>query len=812
MNTTLSPSDSPPAPLVRRRYGWLWLACGLLAALLLLTWRAPSWWAPISAEDIEQSRLDIAPAPPIPGHGLQQTFVPRHNGLESVSLTLSRAGSGDGQGGSLTVALQDETGQEIARVVWPNEQLRHNEERELRLPPQRSSAGQAYTLVLEGDEANIFSAWAYSLDVYGDGALTGAEGAAELKFTTRYRLLPADALRSVVALGRESAPILGFATLLLLLPGVVLLLLGSRLLPRLDPAAWLALAGALGMAIWPLLWQWLSLVGGRWRDWSLGLVLLALALALVVLLWRRGPYVRPLHWHHLLLALLLLAALAVRLLAVRDLAFPPWVDASRHALITQIMAERGQIVRDYAPYLPVERVPYHYGFHTLAASLALLGDWPLPRLLLLLGQGLGAAVPLALYGATWMVTRRRGAALLAAFLVALPFYFPAYYASWGRFTQLSSLLVLPLLLVLTWQALAGARGWRGAWPLVGLLAAGLALVHFRVFLLYLPFALLALFAARGRGGRSLVAAGALGAVLAAPYLLPLALHAAPSGMLTTAPEDYAAFPTGYLTAGWEQAFWWLGAGAWAVSLVAALRRRRWARLPLLLAAWLGALVLALTGPFAAIWLVNLNSAYIVFFAPLALLLAVVAGRLARRVGQNAVLRSCALAILGLFLPVALLFGARQQITVINRETILGRPADVAALDWIERELPDDARVAVNAWKWLGNTWAGSDGGAWLLPLTGRASTTPPVDYIYDLTLGHEVDSFNRGAQAVADWSEPAATARLQEAAVTHVFIGARGGFFDPADLARNSDLCTLYRRDGAFVFGWRKMEQGRCLP
>jgi len=102
---------------------------------------------------------------------------------------------------------------------------------------------------------------------------------------------------------------------------------------------------------------------------------------------------------HSLLLLLLLAALALRFVAVRDLAFPPWVDSSRHALITAVMASTGRAPDGYAPYLPVETFPYHFGFHTLSAGLALLTGWALPGLLLTLGQLLNGLLPLSVYAA-----------------------------------------------------------------------------------------------------------------------------------------------------------------------------------------------------------------------------------------------------------------------------------------------------------------------------------------------------------------------------------------------------------------------------
>ncbi|MDT8306874.1 MAG: hypothetical protein RRC07_13145, partial [Anaerolineae bacterium] len=451
--------------------GWVAVIAGVVAAFLWLTWASPSWWVPIRAEDLNQPRLDVAPAAPRPDNPLVQTFVSVHNGLEIIEVTLARTGTGDGSGGTFSLQLHDDAGALIAGQQWRNAQLRHNQTLQLDLTPQAGSAGRRYTLTVEGNEANVFSAWSYSLDVYAGGALAGGAGAAELQFTTRYRLLPAGVLHALARLVREGAQLIALLALLLLLPGTVVLLLAGRTLPRFDPAAWLALAMTLGAVFWPLLWQWTTLLGLRWRQGSVLALLVALALLAVGLAWRRPPRLAPLRSHHLLLLLLLLLALAVRLLAVRDLAFPPWVDSSRHALITRLMAERGQMPDDYLPYLNVSRTLYHYGFHTISASLALLGDWPLARLLLLTGQALGAAVPLALYGGAWMATRRPAAALLAAFLVAFPFHFPAYYATWGRFTQLTGVLVLSMLLMLTWQLLRGARRWHRAWPLVALLAA-----------------------------------------------------------------------------------------------------------------------------------------------------------------------------------------------------------------------------------------------------------------------------------------------------------------------------------------------------
>jgi hypothetical protein len=113
---------------------------------------------------------------------------------------------------------------------------------------------------------------------------------------------------------------------------------------------------------------------------------------------------------------------------------------------------------------------------------------------------------------------------------------------------------------------------------------------------------------------------------------------------------------------------------------------------------------------------------------------------------------------------------------------------------------DEGAVASSSWRWLGRTWAGNDGGAWIMPLTGRPATIPPVDYSFDPELARSVAAFNEAAEAREDWADPGAAEWLLEQGVSHIFVGQRGGFFDPATLARNPGLDLLYGQDGVFIF------------
>ncbi len=852
-----------PAPLLLIITALLILTTVILLDMLgVCAW--PPLCGPLTADDIVQGRLDTALPAPQGDLWLEQSFVPRRNGLNEIELLLARYGGEMPPGAEpsrLTVEVWDETGALVAAESLSTAALTHNQTYTLRFAPQNGSTGRRYVLRLSGSPTNHFSVWGYSTDIYEAGAARlinstlrqemGELEAQDMRFTTRYALTAGDALAAAVAPLGEWRLLLA-ALLYLPLPGVLLLLLVR---PRgWDGAAWLGAALALGVAAWPVVWLWLSLAGGRWSGGLLwGTVLVGWGAAALIA-WRRQTRTpgttgdrpqakgrRNQTTAHVLLGGLLLVTLASRFVAVRDQAFPPWVDSSRHGLITAVMVAGGQTPDGYAPYLPVDHFPYHFGFHTLSAGLSLMTAEPLPGLLLLLMQLLGGLLPLTVYSAGWMVTRRRAVGLLGAFLVALPFFFPGYYATWGRMTQLAAMVVMPVLLALTWRV---GRGRRPVWPLVGVLAAGLFLIHFRVFLFYLPFAALVAVAVSFKPTRTrwlggLLLAGGLALLLVVPRLAALVVATDPLATFQQSLPGYNDFPTGYLTTGWERLYVGLAAVAAAVVVVAAALRRRWATFPLLLLLWVGVLFALLAGERLGLpetLVVNLNSMYITLFLPLALLLSIVVGRITNyelrmtnkeersvvsgqlSVDQSPVssLRSAvggrrpavvsavaaALAVLaGAALALLLLFGWRQQVNILNRQTILAVPEDVAALAWIDANLPAEARVAVNAWQWLGQTWAAGDGGAWLLPLTGRAATTPPIDHIYNRELFAAVRAFNEPALAVEDWSDPAAAAWLAEQGVTHVFVGQRGGFFDPAELSRNPALELLYRREGTFVFG-----------
>ncbi|HJT17570.1 MAG TPA: hypothetical protein VJ853_09290, partial [Thermoanaerobaculia bacterium] len=279
----------------------------------------------------------------------------------------------------------------------------------------------------------------------------------------------------------------------------------------------LAMEMAIGLAFWPLLFLWTS-------GWSTLGVRVVFAIVLVAAI-HRYPKTSP---RFAMTYVALFAAVIVsRVLQARGLAFPAWVDSVHHATIVRLLIENGRVPATFDPFIPHAPFFYHWGYHALVAFVSWLTGLTraaqLPRVMIAFGQLLNALTFVSVYAAGRVLFRSRNAGLAAATIATLVSMLPAYYVSWGRYTQLSGLLLLPPLLIATWRARDVV--------LIALLAAGLFLIHVRVALFAAALALI-IFAIR-RELKPLVAA-AIAMLLSAPWLIRLAVNARiPSNRIVT---------------------------------------------------------------------------------------------------------------------------------------------------------------------------------------------------------------------------------------------------------------------------------------
>ena len=281
---------------------------------------------------------------------------------------------------------------------------------------------------------------------------------------------------------------------LLWLPGVAihrgLVRLGLR--PTPDTLHSGAIQLGLGLAVWPMLFLWTTTVGLIWQPWAAQIVALgAGGVGLGCLAWPwmtgwrgrlarlSGRSVEILAW-----GALMVLTVNIRLVQIRGLALPNWVDSVHHAMILRIFVEGGRIPESFAPFLPQNSFLYHWGYHADAAWLAWLLGWSDPfrlaTLMLHFGQLLGSLTLIMVYAAGRTLFHSRRAGMLAAVLATLISWYPAFYVSWGRYTQLAGLLILAPLMIQVWTLHRSRHMSAGDLLAVILLGGGLVLIHVRV--------------------------------------------------------------------------------------------------------------------------------------------------------------------------------------------------------------------------------------------------------------------------------------------------------------------------------------------
>jgi len=433
------------------------------------------------------------------------------------------------------------------------------------------------------------------------------------------------------------------------------------------------------------------------------------------------------------------------------------------------------------------------------------------------GHALNALAPLTTYALAARLARQPWAGVAAAAVVASIAYMPAYYVSWGRYTQLMGLVMLAPLWMLTEQSLSAARDRATAAATLGLLAAGLALTHYRVLAFYMVYVILRLLAfgleagrARWRGRSPLrlahLAPLAGGALLALLLIGPWAARFIAVARLVV-PDVYGgwempavvedAIPLALLRYGWTPH---LLAVAALGALWAALRRQRDL---LVLALWCGALLL-LANPqvlgLAKVWFISNGPVIISFWLPCAVLAgwlaadgcALLGEWFARRRNSSA-LCEWASALLAVSLLGLAGWGAWRTVDVVNPSTVLVKPEDLQAMVWVREHTPAEARFLINTRPWMNEVRMGVDGGWWLPLLGERPTNLPCILYTQGpADYRQAIQELAAAVEANPTLDDATLLARLREAGITHIYLGALPGPMTARVLDAHPLLEALY--------------------
>lgn len=435
----------------------------------------------------------------LPGQIFEQRLQPRRPGLSQVTIYLSGGEQiASDQPGWLDVEVftASQTAVPLSSQHFPLPQSAGSASQTILLPAQPGSNGETYLLRLSTREGKI-NVMGRSEDMYPEGGafLDGSPLAADAAFRTAYNYDPSNLWQDAALVLPQiwlALPLAG----LLILPGWSLLQI-SGLSRRFQLPEAASLSIGLSLAIIPVMFTWTSQFGLHFNRTTF-LLLLVVTSGIGLLQYVRLRRLEPvsvsqplagasLFWSTLLLAAIFLASLVLRWVMARHLSAPPWVDSIHHGLITRLVMENGAFPGDYTPYMQIASTAYHPGFHTVLAAFLWLSRMDLAAGMLLFGQVLNALAAPAAYLLGVSLTRNRDAGLAAALVVGLISPMPAYFTSWGRYTHLAGLLILPSVMAvvcLLLDSLVTAPGERKlrlrlVW-LVGLGCAGLFLTHYRV--------------------------------------------------------------------------------------------------------------------------------------------------------------------------------------------------------------------------------------------------------------------------------------------------------------------------------------------
>jgi hypothetical protein len=388
---------------------------------------------------------------------------------------------------------------------------------------------------------------------------------------------------------------------------------------------------------------------------------------------------------------------------------------------------------------------------------------------------------------------------------------PAYYATWGRFTLLAGLVLLPLAMAVALDIVHKGVSYQRIAKLI-VLTGGLLLAHYFAALLLVLF-LVFLGAQAGlrdlhqrsllNGSRflPLTLAAVAGALIAGAWLYRMwGYNKGQIGVVTVLPSqslDAVFFPN-YLSYLWRM----LGPRRNYVLLFQALLgllvaiKRHESRAFALWAIALGFLSIP--------WGLNLNPFrpdhfVIVLFLPATLLASDFLITTWERL-KAAQFERLAVALLGAVIVSLLVWGLSETRFIINPTTVFTTEADLRAIQWIEDNTPPCSRFLTNVVHWQYGTYRGVDGGWWITPLTGRKTLLPPVLYV----MGERdyVTQVNAYAEKTSQLQgcTPDFWDLVHSAEVTNIYLVNGRGSLQPDNLKECANLAIIYANEGVFVY------------
>ena len=386
-------------------------------------------------------------------------------------------------------------------------------------------------------------------------------------------------------------------------------------------------------------------------------------------------------------------------------------------------AEHYRIIQELLAFTWPTTSYYHLGYHVILAAITAVTSASIGQIMLLFGQFILAAIPLPIYFLIHRATFSKSAALLGLTFAAFGWFMPAHAVNWGKYPALLSLVLL--------QFTLGILLIKNRW-LFALAAIATVVIHTRSAILFGMLGaawVLSVLWEKQNNNKRIISFGVIAILLATLILLIYG-----NQVLSPILEPYQIWCT-------------LLAALLAVTVFQAFSQ--------LIVFSAFATLFMLIGLFIpvtqSLTLLDRPLVQMLLFLPLAF----IGGLSGARLPKFATLTLSAVIIFYAWTNFS--FSPSKCCQLVSRD-------DATALTWMDKHIPDDARIAIAAVSLNLNAYgkpirgAGIDAGIWVTPLT--QSTAIPLPNTTDFTkqVGHDL---------------------LCQYDISYIYVGARSQSFMP---------------------------------
>ena len=503
-------------------------------------------------------------------------------------------------------------------------------------------------------------------------------------------------------------------------------------------------------------------------------------------------------------------ALTWRFYQARELLLPNWVDSQHHYLITRVILENGSLPESLSPYLEGPFY-YHFGYHAVAAFFTFFSRLPIGDAMLILGQFINAAVGLSVYALGRALWRDWRPAAAAGLLVTFVTRMPAYYLSWGRYTLLMGLVLLPLAMGLALSMLKKSRGWREPLSLAILTGSLLLSHYFGAALLAIFLVILAIthilprlnkFSKAVKQMVPILGGAGGGLLFAAPWLWRVGkFYPHGTSLSTNLPETLA----GWVNGGMGEYLWqllgpasnhWLllAAGAGLVLGLIGMKNKGFGL-------WSLVIVLMSLPWGIALKPFRPDHYVIISFLPVGLWAGYLFWQAGKIINKEIGREWPGLVVMTLLVSGWIFWSFPLSSDIINPTTVLVTEDDIDALNWIRENTPEDARFYINTTHWQNGVYRGVDGGGWILPYTGRWAIVPTIFYGFspDKAQNQQIRDLGEAASDISSCSIEFWEI-VREADLDYVYIREGIGSLQPGGLAGCDGVEIVYQEDAVSIF------------